>query len=49
MGCTSQGLRWGADGCAILFRNEAEAVAWDQGNAETTVEPQPRRRKMIMG
>lgn len=49
MGCASQGLRWGADGCAILFRNEAEAVAWDVGNDESTVDVQPRRRKMIMG
>ena len=48
-GCASQALRWGGDGGAILFRNEAEACAWDEGNREGVADAVPRRRKMIMG
>ena len=48
-GCGSQALRWGEDGGAILFRNEAEAVAWDEGNREAVADAVPKRRKMIMG
>lgn len=48
-GCTSQALRWGADGVAILFRSETDAIAWDDGNRETMAEAVPRRRRMIIG
>lgn len=47
-GCTSQGMRWGSDGVAILFRTEADAVAWTNGQVADTPEVENRRRR-IMG
>lgn len=46
-GCTSQGMRWGQDGAAILFRTEADAVTWSSTAAPDVAEPSPRRRRIV--
>lgn len=48
-GCSSQGLRWGLDGSAILFRTEADAAAWSESSAQSGEGPQATGRRWIMG
>ena len=46
-GCTSQGMRWGRDGEGVLFKTEADAVAWDNANGAEAVMDAPRRRRIV--